>query len=89
MTLTRSLCCFEQLHRYENQPYDESLDAGEAEDVASFYEPTPRVRGGAGGSTAFPAFVVIPLLIALLKLTVYIASLTSASSQFYCRHDKQ
>ncbi|XP_074656371.1 intraflagellar transport protein 46 homolog [Tubulanus polymorphus] len=45
---------------HQNQPYDESLEVGDAEEVASTYTPTPRVpaagaagrsRGGATGDT--------------------------------------
>ena len=33
-----------------NQPYDESLDVGDAEEVASQYTPTPRVPHQKAGS---------------------------------------
>ncbi|KAL3886104.1 hypothetical protein ACJMK2_026125 [Sinanodonta woodiana] len=34
---------------HQNQPYDESLEVPDAEEVASTYSPTPRVNPGVGG----------------------------------------
>jgi len=41
---------------HQNQPYDESLEVGDAEEIASTYSPTPRnpmPRGGAGDGRGF------------------------------------
>ena len=37
------LCFFFQAQIHQNQPYDESLEVGDAEEIASIYSPTPRV----------------------------------------------
>ena len=40
-----------QAHVHHNQPFDESLDVADAEEVASLYTPTPRVTRPEAGTT--------------------------------------
>ena len=44
---------FQSLQLHENQPYDESLDIPDGEEVASSYTPTPRIPPRGKGQKDF------------------------------------
>jgi len=44
---------------HKNQPYDESLEVPDAEEIASQFSPTPRVEINRGKSLSFVVFAEI------------------------------
>lgn len=45
-----------QARLHQNQPYDESLEVPDAEEIASTYSPTPRVANPPGERKKFVSF---------------------------------